>query len=1659
MWTLLQGKALEVVEHLTPEQYQIDGGEKVLFNLLDKRWPEIDKPAELGENINKVFTIRANEGETLREWCARASECFDGCNRKSGVQFPEEAKGWILLNCGGLTAEQRAVVLARAQGNLKLDDISQSMRSCFPDYVVPKRRVAAVNIVEEDFKEGHHANPGDPISGGFDDVEVFLSEFGLNPGEDEDPNEVAFEEGEVAEVLASTWKEKRQELNKLQKGRKFEQASDVRRSFRVQVEELKRRTRCRKCGKIGHWQKECRSQGTAAASSSSATGSHAGSQRTGAGVVENVEHFICVASPVVSGSGTMVAQLLEKRRQVDADYTEVCLVSSPGFAVLDSGCGKTIIGSETLVGFKKILSAKGIVVPPEFSESNTFKYGNGETEVSNRMVKLPICLAGRRGSIHAAVVKGQAPLLMSRVALKSLEAEMNFGKDQLIVFTDRVSVPLTVNSAGQYTVNVSNFAKMSEPTVNDDAENDLPDPPEPSPAETTPCDSISISKPKGGKRKDYWEFRPADRVVVRHHLRHRRSKFSPSLAQCPVPIEQLTANRVTQILDASGEVQQFCDQWTHGSHAHETMFTQPWVGSTVFQLHDDAVLPPGLSHANEALLSQWTNKQHRHLMSQLSTEVLAVDSPGKDGYDVVEVFSPPRFALEGTKRGLRCLSADLCTQWDFRRASDRKRMNEIVQQGVGLLVLCPPCTWAGGWFHLNKHYMDPKEVSEKEVLTKLFVQFCCSLVEEQLKRGGRVMFEHPKGSTVWDFPCMQALMRKLWTLDLHMCCYGMKVPQGDLIRKSTRLLVSHQNMLTLSRKCPGDANPKHRQHQVIAGSHPSVGLISKFAGQYPQAFVKAVLNTEPKFRSTPVLTVHNETSAECLAASRVQDLDVENEQQLKASLRKLHANLGHPSNNHLVRILKHGGASDTAIKAAREFSCDLCRANTKPKISLPAQVHRVSDFNTLVGLDIKYLPGWKVNQRVPALNIVDYASSFQLMVPLPAQETSDVIRQVFQERWVSWAGVPREVIVDPARTNVGDALTVPLELAGTTIRITAADAHWQLGKTEVHGGWFSRVLEKVLLDMSPKDHSEWMECVHAAHCKNQLIQVYGMTPSQFVFGQNPRVPENLLDEPVEVVPATASLYSDRIARQVAIRQSARKSLIELQDNRALRLALAARPRTITTYQPGTYVAYWRSQKWNKGVLENKGRWHGPAVVLGAVGRNVVIVHKRQILRCAPEQVRPSTPDEMQLVDTPQMELLGIKHLIERGMLDSRQYIDLVPEEYPSTSGDAPEPLPPSESSQAARESQGSQSQPAPEGILDDVDVPPSAPVVDAEMPEATADENVRVVPPTGSESESHAAPGDGTSSYGPLRRKVLGKSGPQALFRPSKMREDDFAEIMREIVPNLIEQTLASESSQPAQLPETERSSRVKRSLSPSEVSPLVNPKSQRLDEPDHALCVQEQSNEGVTFACVEVEVLSVAVMSQHANLPSDKLEDHEQAELRDLVDAGAAYEQLVASYLQKKASKEIKGTGNEVDLQRKIDEAKLLEWNTILSKNAARLVLGPEALDVRSKLAHRIMGSRYVITVKQEDDAPARIKARWCLQGHLDPDLHAKAQHGDLQSPTISQIGRNLLFQLIASHKWSLKLGDIRGAFLSAGQLPKQYRPLYASLPAGGIPGVQMTP
>ena len=75
------------------------------------------------------------------------------------------------------------------------------------------------------------------------------------------------------------------------------------------------------------------------------------------------------------------------------------------------------------------------------------------------------------------------------------------------------------------------------------------------------------------------------------------------------------------------------------------------------------------------------------------------------------------------------------------------------------------------------------------------------------------------------------------------------------------------------------------------------------------------------------------------------------------------------------------------------------------------------------------------------------------------------------------------------------------------------------------------------------------------------------------------MPGDLLDEPLNVVPATAGLSDLAVAKTPAIRNAARKAVLELQDSSALRRALDVP----LTFESGDLVAYyWRGQKLQNG---------------------------------------------------------------------------------------------------------------------------------------------------------------------------------------------------------------------------------------------------------------------------------------------------------------------------------------------------------------------------------------------------------------------------------------------------------------------------------------------
>ena len=167
--------------------------------------------------------------------------------------------------------------------------------------------------------------------------------------------------------------------------------------------------------------------------------------------------------------------------------------------------------------------------------------------------------------------------------------------------------------------------------------------------------------------------------------------------------------------------------------------------------------------------------------------------------------------------------------------------------------------------------------------------------------------------------------------------------------------------------------------------------------------------------------------------------------------------------------------------------------------------------------------------------------------------------------------------------------------------------------------------------------------------------------------------------------------------------------------------------------------------------------------------------------------------------------------------------------------------------------------------------------------------------------------------------------------------------------------------------------------------------------------------------------------------------------------------EVLVASFLQKKMQKELHHSKNPPMIQEQIDLAKTAEWTTLRDEKHALKVLSPtEAKKIRQYKPDRIMTSRFVIIEKHED-GQSKIKARWCLRGHHDPDLFQKVLAGKCHSPTLSQFGRSLILQMIVSHGWVMHLGDIKGAFLEANVRDKALaNPVYAELPPGGVPGIE---
>ncbi len=129
----------------------------------------------------------------------------------------------------------------------------------------------------------------------------------------------------------------------------------------------------------------------------------------------------------------------------------------------------------------------------------------------------------------------------------------------------------------------------------------------------------------------------------------------------------------------------------------------------------------------------------------------------------------------------------------------------------------------------------------------------------------------------------------------------------------------------------------------------------------------------------------------------------------------MHHNYGHPDQAVFVRALIRAGASDEAILAALRCStCIRLRACDHPR---PSRIPR-GTFNQFVALDMFYLRDASRTQFT-FLSVLDLSGLLHVVAMTESRSAKHLL-ELFGLMWMSWAGTPESIYIDPDTGFGGD---------------------------------------------------------------------------------------------------------------------------------------------------------------------------------------------------------------------------------------------------------------------------------------------------------------------------------------------------------------------------------------------------------------------------------------------------------------------------------------------------------------------------------------------------------------------------------------------------------------------------------------------------------------
>ena len=143
------------------------------------------------------------------------------------------------------------------------------------------------------------------------------------------------------------------------------------------------------------------------------------------------------------------------------DEEETCLLlHEPGKAIIDTGCGRCVIGALTLEAHQSVMGdqAKEIVWKYD-TPFVVFYYGNGTKDRSMGVIDLPCVVGGQNMQIKMHVVPGEVPCLLSKSWLKENGAVLNTSSEELLLTKKQITTPMSEGPSGHFELDLCSREK------------------------------------------------------------------------------------------------------------------------------------------------------------------------------------------------------------------------------------------------------------------------------------------------------------------------------------------------------------------------------------------------------------------------------------------------------------------------------------------------------------------------------------------------------------------------------------------------------------------------------------------------------------------------------------------------------------------------------------------------------------------------------------------------------------------------------------------------------------------------------------------------------------------------------------------------------------------------------------------------------------------------------------------------------------------------------------------------------------------------------------------------------------------------------------------------------------------------------------------------